>query len=168
MKKGRLPMPEITGANVGLFALLGLATGILSKSFGVGGGIVMVPGFVFLLGANQKSAQAMSLAIIIPTALAGLVGYVYMMRHPDPALAASEHVHMSLAVAAIVAVFAVTGAFLGQYVIRWTPNAALQKAFGVFVIVVGVYMLWRPAKKPQQPTPTAPPAAEAGVPDSGA
>ena len=161
-------MPEITGSNVALFALLGLATGILSKTFGVGGGIVMVPGFIFLLGANQKSAQAMSLAVIIPTALAGLVGYIYMWKHPDPALAATEHVRMSLAVAAVVAVFAVAGALLGQYVIRWTPNVALQKAFGVFVIVVGVYMLWRPAKKPQQPASAAPPAAEAGAPDSGA
>ena len=55
---------------VGLIAL-GLAAGILAGLFGVGGGIVIVPVLTIVLGLPLVLAKGTSLAVIIPTAMAG-------------------------------------------------------------------------------------------------
>jgi uncharacterized membrane protein YfcA len=48
---------------------IGIFAGITAGLCGVGGGLVMVPAFVFLLGLEQKEAVATSMAVIAPTAL---------------------------------------------------------------------------------------------------
>ena len=46
--------------------LLGLVAGTLSGIFGIGGGIIIIPGLVFLVGLTQHQAQGTTLAIMIP------------------------------------------------------------------------------------------------------
>ena len=46
--------------------LLGLIAGTLSGIFGIGGGIIIIPGLIFLLGLTQHQAQGTTLAIMIP------------------------------------------------------------------------------------------------------
>jgi uncharacterized membrane protein YfcA len=53
-------------------AAIGLAAGVLSGLFGVGGGILFVPALTLLLGLSQLDAEATSLAAIIPVVLAGV------------------------------------------------------------------------------------------------
>jgi uncharacterized membrane protein YfcA len=48
---------------------IGVLSGVVAALCGVGGGVVMVPAFVSLLGLPQKVAVATSLAIIIPTSI---------------------------------------------------------------------------------------------------
>ena len=55
-----------------LAALLGLAAGVLSGLFGVGGGILFVPTLTLVLGLTQLHAEATSLLAILPTAAAGV------------------------------------------------------------------------------------------------
>lgn len=55
--------------------LVGAISGTLSGLFGVGGGIVMTPGLQVLLGARPIVALATPLAVIVPTALAGMLTY---------------------------------------------------------------------------------------------
>ena len=55
--------------------LVGLAAGFLSGLFGVGGGVLMVPALVLVLGMGQRLAHGTSLAAIVPIALAGVLGY---------------------------------------------------------------------------------------------
>src|SRR5205814_8312650 len=50
---------------------LGLVAGILSGMLGIGGGQVLVPGMTLLFGVDQRLAQGISLAFIVPTALSG-------------------------------------------------------------------------------------------------
>ena len=52
-------------------AALGLAAGVLSGMFGVGGGILFVPTLVLVLDLTQLSAQATSLAAIVPVVAVG-------------------------------------------------------------------------------------------------
>ena len=52
--------------------LLGLGAGVVSGMFGVGGGIVMVPGLVLLLGLGPHQAHATSVAAIVAAAAAGM------------------------------------------------------------------------------------------------
>ena len=54
---------------------IGALTGVLAALCGVGGGLIMVPAFVFLMALDQKSAVATSLAVIIPTSLNSARGH---------------------------------------------------------------------------------------------
>ena len=64
-------------APTGKVIVAGVAGGLLSGLFGVGGGIVMVPIFVFWLGLDQKRAITTSLVAIIPIAIFGAAGYAF-------------------------------------------------------------------------------------------
>src|SRR3954451_4436616 len=54
-----------------LAVLIGFAAGVSSGMRGVGGGIIFVPGLVFVLDLSQLSAEATSLLAIIPVAIVG-------------------------------------------------------------------------------------------------
>ena len=56
----------------------GLTTGLMSALLGIGGGVVMVPAMVLLLCVSQHTAQGVSLAAMIPTALTGMVFHRHM------------------------------------------------------------------------------------------
>ena len=60
-----------------LVIIIGLAGGLLSGLFGVGGGVIFVPALVALIGLPQRRAQGTSLAVILPTALVGLLTYAH-------------------------------------------------------------------------------------------
>lgn len=61
--------------DVGLL-VLGVATGILSGLFGIGGGVVMVPSLIALFGMNILDANATSLAaMLLPVGVLGVVTY---------------------------------------------------------------------------------------------
>lgn len=62
-------------ADLALGVAIGLASGVLSGLFGVGGGIVMTPGIHTLLGAAPIVALATPLPVIVPTALTGVATY---------------------------------------------------------------------------------------------
>jgi uncharacterized protein len=57
--------------DVVLAVLIGFAAGVSSGMLGVGGGIIFVPGLVFVLDLSQLSAEATSLLAIIPVAIVG-------------------------------------------------------------------------------------------------
>jgi uncharacterized protein len=57
--------------DIALAIAIGVAAGMSSGMLGVGGGIIFVPGLVFVLGLSQLSAEATSLLAIVPVALVG-------------------------------------------------------------------------------------------------
>jgi uncharacterized membrane protein YfcA len=65
----------VTAADVVVGALIGLAAGVLSGLFGVGGGIVTTPAAQHLLGAAPIEAVATPLPIIFPTSIVGAYTY---------------------------------------------------------------------------------------------
>ncbi|MCC6269780.1 MAG: sulfite exporter TauE/SafE family protein, partial [Microbacteriaceae bacterium] len=56
-------------------ALIGLIVGFFSGLFGVGGGIVLVPLLIVVVGYGQRRASGTSLAAVLPTAISGTVSY---------------------------------------------------------------------------------------------
>lgn len=58
------------------FLILGLAAGILSGLFGIGGGIVMVPSLIVFFGMDILDANATSLAaMLLPVGVLGVMAY---------------------------------------------------------------------------------------------
>ncbi|WP_315552191.1 sulfite exporter TauE/SafE family protein [Microbacterium aurum] len=106
---------------------VGLAAGLLSGLFGVGGGTVIVPMLVLLLRFDQRLAAGTSLAAIVPTAAVGVVSYA---------------VHGSVAwiPALILAAGAVVGAQIGTWLLARIPQNALRWGFVAFLAVVIVML----------------------------
>lgn len=109
--------------------LVGLAAGLVGALCGVGGGIIMVPAFVYALGMTQKTAVATSLAVVV---VAGLSGTLNNMAH-------SELINWR--VVAVTAVGAAVASWFGADLMRSLSNTTLQKGFALLLIAVGVRML---------------------------
>lgn len=106
---------------------IGLAAGLLSGLFGVGGGTVIVPMLVFLLGFDQRRAAGTSLAAIVPTATVGVISY-------------AMHGSVAWIPAIILAVFAVAGAQIGTWLLARLPQNALRWGFVAFLAFVVVML----------------------------
>lgn len=102
---------------------IGLAAGLLSGLFGVGGGTVIVPLLVFLLRFDQRLAAGTSLAAIVPTATVGVISY-------------GVHGSVAWIPALILAVGAVIGAQGGTWLLPRVPITALRWGFVGFLAVV--------------------------------
>ena len=112
---------------------IGLLAGILGGMLGVGGGVILIPGMVFLLDVEQHTAQGVSLAVI---SLMALVGTVTHYRQ--------ENVRLKVALLIIPA--AVIFSFLGGMVADMLDASFLRNLVGGFIIIVGFFMVvkdWR-------------------------
>ncbi len=107
---------------------VGLATGVLSGLLGIGGGILMVPGMVLLLGLTQHVAEGTSLTVIIPTALAGSITHFRMGN-------------IRFESAAFLAVGGVLGAALGALAGLLASEPALRLLFAGYLIFTGLWMI---------------------------
>lgn len=108
--------------------MVGAIAGSVSGLFGVGGGIIMAPGLVMLVGLGVRKAAASALATVVPIAAFGLIGYAVAGK-VEPALA--------LAVAA----GALIGTAIGNRLLRVLPERALMAALGLLLIVVAIRMV---------------------------
>ncbi len=111
-----------------LYLALGLVSGIVGGALGLGGGAIMVPAFVLLFGLTQHQAQGTALAVMLPPVfIFGVLRYYW---------AGNVKVQMALFVAAGF----VVGAFLGAHLVQNIPEANLKRAFGIFLIIIGIKM----------------------------
>jgi uncharacterized membrane protein YfcA len=107
---------------------IGVAAGLFSALFGVGGGTIIVPLLVLLLAFDQRVASATSLAAIGVIALSGVV--LYGSR-------GEVHVGAALLVGLPAAVGAVFGAVMQQRL----PTRTLALAFAVLIAIIGVRLI---------------------------
>lgn len=108
---------------------LGLAAGVLSGVFGVGGGILFVP-TLLALGLGQVEAAATSLLAIVPTAAAGVI----WQRASG---------NLRLRAALVVGVTSILGAEVGVRIAKAVDEDLLRRAFGVLLLVVAVHLAIR-------------------------
>jgi len=111
-------------------ALAGFGAGLAGGLFGVGGGIVMVPVLTAFFGLTQHRAHGTSLAAVAATAVAGLV--VYGLSG-----------HVAWLPAALMAVSGAYTAQLGARLAARTGRERLMLAFALFILAIGVRILWR-------------------------
>lgn len=116
-----------------LGGLIGLAGGVLSGIFGIGGGLVIVPGLILLLGMTAKQAAGTSLAaLLLPVGILGAIEYW-------------RAGYIDVRIAAVVAVGILIGAFLGARFAIGLPNELIARAFGVLLLVVGARLALFPS-----------------------
>jgi uncharacterized membrane protein YfcA len=115
-----------------ILLITGIAAGILSGMFGVGGGVIIVPALVFFFGMSQQTASATSLmALLLPVGLLGVYEYYQAGK------ITTEHIWFGLVVA--LGLFA--GAFFGARIAIELSSDLLRRLFAVFLVVVAI-RLW--------------------------
>jgi len=107
---------------------IGFVAGAIAGMFGVGGGVVFVPGLVILLGLNQVDAEATSLLAIVPVAIVG-------------AYRQNAYGNLRLREGALVGVLAVPFAALGVAIVNAVPERAIELAFAALLIYVAIGLL---------------------------
>jgi uncharacterized protein len=119
----------VSGWTIALAILLGVAAGVLSGIFGVGGGILFVPTLV-ALGLGQVEAQATSLAAILPTVAAGTwrqASYGNVRWKP----------------AIVLGLTSIVGVQAGALLALSLPEDVLRRLFGGLMLAVAAQIAWR-------------------------
>ncbi|PKG41575.1 sulfite exporter TauE/SafE family protein [Psychroflexus sp. MES1-P1E] len=110
--------------------VIGLIAGFLSGILGVGGGVVMVPLMILLLGFSQHQAQGTSLAVLaVPVTLAA--AYTY---YQDGSL--------NWRYALVMALMFVIGGYLGSKLAISLDEKVLKRIFGIVLVVLGFRMIF--------------------------
>ncbi|MFF7444451.1 sulfite exporter TauE/SafE family protein [Streptomyces sp. NPDC008122] len=117
---GDLPLKHI--------AVEGLVVGAVTGLVGSGGGFLVVPALAILGGLPMGIAVGTSLLVIAMKSFAGLAGHL-------------SGVSIDWGIALTVTVAAVIGSLIGARLAGRIPQDALRKAFGWFVVVMGVFVL---------------------------
>lgn len=104
--------------------VVGMLVGVLSGTFGIGGGTVIVPALVWL-GLSQRNAAATSTLAIVPTSISGVISY-----------ATGGHVDWLAAALLFCGMF--VGGQVGSWLLSRLPELALRWIFVVFLVFVVV------------------------------
>lgn len=105
---------------------IGVVAGALSGVFGIGGGVVVVPALVLLLGYGQKTATGTSLmALLLPVGTLAVVTY-------------AREGHVNVRVGLLVAAGIFVGAFAGARFAVGQSEATLRKLFAVVLVALAV------------------------------
>ena len=113
--------------------VIGLVAATLSGLVGIGGGIIIVPSLVLLLGLSQHMAQGTTLAMLVPP-----VGFAAAWTYYRAGF-------VDLRVAGWLCVGFVVGTLLGSRFAVLASEQALERAFGLALIVVAVKLFLFPA-----------------------
>ncbi|AND85998.1 TSUP family transporter [Clostridium tyrobutyricum] len=112
--------------NVIIFIVIGIAAGILSGLFGVGGGVIIIPALMFFEGFSQLKAQGTSLIAMLPPV--GILAFIEYYKKGNTDLVGGI---------IICAAMLVSAKFGGQLA-NVLPANVMKKTFGIFIILVGI------------------------------
>jgi uncharacterized protein len=113
----------------------GFLIGIITGFLGVGGGFLIVPALVLMVGLPIHLAVGTSLATI---ALNSAVGF-----YKSAQILSSLNLRLNLGVIATFIVIGVTGSLIGGAICHRLPQRQLRRLFAWFVLAMGLYLLWR-------------------------
>jgi uncharacterized membrane protein YfcA len=113
-----------------ILALIGLLAGTMGGMVGLGGGLIIVPAMVYLMGADQKTAQGTSIAIMLPP-----IGLFAAINYYKAG-------YVNIKYAAIIATTFLIGGFLGSKLAIALPEAIVKKIFAGLMIITALKMIF--------------------------
>lgn len=126
-RSGETPMPP-SSRNLPRLWLCGIVVGVVTGFLGAGGGFILIPSLVLLLGLPMKEAIGTSLLII---ALNSLVGFALDLHH----------VAVEWKLLGYVTLFAAAGILAGMALGKKLSAQKLKISFGWFVMALGIVIL---------------------------
>ncbi len=113
----------------------GLLVGVITGLVGVGGGFLIVPALVLLGGLAIHTAVATSLVIIALKSFSGFYKYMDVLDQ--------QNLELDWNTLLLVTGLGIAGSFAGAKIASRMPQEKLQKGFGFFLVVMGIYILAR-------------------------
>jgi uncharacterized protein len=132
MTAGSQCLGTLTSMDWLLTALIGLVAGVLSGLFGIGGGVIVVPALILLVGLEQRTATGTSLAaLLLPVGLFGVMTYARAgaVRFP---------------MAALLALGILVGTALGTRVAFVLPELWLRRLLAVLLVMLATQLWFKP------------------------
>jgi uncharacterized membrane protein YfcA len=114
--------------DIAIALAVGLIAGLISGILGVGGGTISIPAMVLLLGVEQHTAQGVSLAAMLFTALVG--AFIHYRQG-----------NVKLSAVFLIIPSAVAFSFLGAWAAGHVTAEWLTRAFAIFLLLIGCRML---------------------------
>ncbi len=114
--------------------LIGLGAGVLVGLMGVGGGFVVVPSLVYLLGMDQHVAQGTSLFMLLPPLGLGALSVYWKKREVD------------IQAGLVCAAGFLVGGLFGGLIAVGISSRSLKLLFGGF-LMLSAALLWRQAQR---------------------
>ncbi len=111
-------------------APVALAVGVLTGLVGIGGGFLVVPALVLLARVPMRQAVGTSLLVIAMNSASGFIGYLGTVQFDWGFLS-------------VFTAIAVAGALVGTALASRVPQAALKRAFAVFLVILAVFVLYK-------------------------
>ena len=109
--------------------IVGVAAGGLAGLFGVGGGVILVPMLMLVLGYSQVAANGTSLvALLLP------VGFFAVMEYYKAGKISIEHIRYGLLIS--VGMFA--GAYFGSKLAVSLDPILMKRSFSIFLVIVAL------------------------------
>jgi uncharacterized protein len=113
-----------------LLIIIGFFAGVVGGALGLGGGIIIVPALVFILGFQMHEAQGTSLAVLLfPIGILAVINY-----------AKNGYVNYKFAVILIIAF--VVGSYFGSVISIHLPDKIVKKVFGIFILLISLKMIF--------------------------
>ena len=120
---------DISVSSIVVLVLIGLLAGILSGFVGVGGGLIIVPALVYIMGLSQHEAQGTSLGVLLlPVGILAVVNY-YKAGALD------------IRYALIIALAFVLGGYFGS---KWSlvlSETVVRRVFGAIMLVGAIKLM---------------------------
>ena len=114
-----------------LLVFIGLLGGILSGIFGIGGGTILVPALIFILGYSQHLAQGTTLGMLLPP-----VGILAVWAYYKKGL-------IDLRASMLLAIGFIVGSLIGAKIAVELPQNVLRKLFALFLAFIAIRMFFK-------------------------
>lgn len=112
------------------YLVMGLFAGTLSGLIGIGGGVILVPAFIFFFKFSQQTAQGTTLALMVPPI--GILAAAMYYRQG----------HVDLKAAGIICLGFLLGGLIGARLATSLPCQVLEKIFAVSLLLISLKMLF--------------------------
>jgi uncharacterized membrane protein YfcA len=115
--------------------LIGLAVGVVVGIVGVGGGFLIVPSLVIFGRLMMREAIGTSLVNIMLASFTGFARYLVSLS--------AHGLHVDWGIMGLFVLVGAFGSFAGHQIAGRIPQHRLRQLFGVFLVLMGIYIVWR-------------------------
>jgi uncharacterized membrane protein YfcA len=113
-----------------ILLVIGTITGVMAGMLGIGGGIVVIPALVMIMGLSQQTAQGTSLAMMLPP-----VGILAVYNYYKAG-------HVDIRIAILLAIAFIAGSYFGSKLAITIPQDLMKKIFGVVLFLFALKMFF--------------------------
>ena len=129
-KATRIGKNTIDMRNIIKKVIIGLLAGIISGLFSTGGGMIVVPAFIYLLNMEDKKARGTSIFCILPMVVTSGIFYYK-----------SNYINWNISI--LCAIGGMIGGYTGAKLLKKIPTHYLKVAFTIFLIYASYIMIFK-------------------------